>query len=104
MIFNNFASENFDTHVCYIYIYIIQLLNYCTFNETVHTYIVIIYSIRFIVRRKDNIDNGMVVAEIGLPSGFVGDISKTTGAGLEHKETTPDAIILYFKNVSKHQL
>nr|XP_022297412.1 CD109 antigen-like [Crassostrea virginica] len=56
------------------------------------------------VRRKDNIDNGMVVAEIGLPSGFVGDISKTTGAGLEHKETTPDAIILYFKNLRRNRV
>lgn len=50
-------------------------------------------------RRKDDKDNGMVVAEVGLPSGFAGDISKTRATGLEHKEATPDAVILYFKNV-----
>ena len=50
-------------------------------------------------RRKDDNDNGMVVAEVGLPSGFAGDISKTRATGLEHKEATPDAVILYFKNV-----
>ena len=36
-------------------------------------------------RRKDDKDNGMVVAEVGLPSGFAGDISKTRATGLEHQ-------------------
>lgn len=50
-------------------------------------------------RRKDNRDNGMVVAEVGVPSGFVGDLTKTKARGLEHKETSSDAVVLYFKNV-----
>lgn len=42
----------------------------------------------------------MVVAEVGLPCGFKGDTSKTNARGLDHKETTSDAMVLYFKNVS----
>ncbi|XP_062578542.1 CD109 antigen-like [Saccostrea cucullata] len=51
------------------------------------------------VRRKDNKDNGMVVAEVGVPCGFLGDLTKTNARGLEHKETSSDAVVLYFKNL-----
>ncbi|XP_062608648.1 CD109 antigen-like [Saccostrea cucullata] len=51
------------------------------------------------IRRKDNKDNGMVVAEVGVPCGFVGDLTKTRARGLEHKEKSSDAVVLYFKNL-----
>lgn len=50
-------------------------------------------------RRKDDKDNGMVVAEVGLPCGFKADLSKTNAIGLDHKETSSDKVVLYFKNV-----
>lgn len=51
------------------------------------------------IRRKDDKDNGMVVAEVGLPCGFKADLSKTNAIGLDHKETSSDTVVLYFKNV-----
>lgn len=53
------------------------------------------------IRRKDNKDNGMVIAEVGLPCGFKGDTSKTNARGLDHKETTSDAMVMYFKNLKR---
>lgn len=57
------------------------------------------FSIFFSNRRKDDKDNGMVVAEVGLPCGFKADLSKTNAIGLDHKETSSDKVVLYFKNV-----
>lgn len=60
--------------------------------------------ILFFLRRKDNKDNGMVLAEVGLPCGFKGDLSKTNARGLDHKEAMSDQLVLYFKNVRKKWL
>lgn len=57
------------------------------------------FPIFFSNRRKDDKDNGMVVAEVGLPCGFKADLSKTNANGLDHKETSSDKVVLYFKNV-----
>lgn len=46
----------------------------------------------------------MVVAEVGLPCGFKGDLSKTNARGLDHKEAMSDQLVLYFKNVRKKWL
>lgn len=54
------------------------------------------------IRRKDNKDNGMVVAEVGLPCGFKGDLSKTNARGLDHKEAMSDQLVLYFKNLRRN--
>ncbi|XP_052696506.1 ovostatin-like [Crassostrea angulata] len=54
------------------------------------------------IRRKDDKDNGMVVAEVGLPCGFKADLSKTNAIGLDHKETSSDKVVLYFKNLKRN--
>lgn len=54
------------------------------------------------IRRKDNKDNGMVLAEVGLPCGFKGDLSKTNARGLDHKEAMSDKLVLYFKNLRRN--
>uniref|UniRef100_K1RG55 Uncharacterized protein n=1 Tax=Magallana gigas TaxID=29159 RepID=K1RG55_MAGGI len=54
------------------------------------------------IRRKDDKDNGMVVAEVGLPCGFKADLLKTNAIGLDHKETSSDKAVLYFKNLKRN--
>lgn len=46
----------------------------------------------------------MVLAEVGLPCGFKGDLSKTNARGLDHKGAMSDKLVLYFKNVRKKML
>lgn len=60
-------------------------------------YNIILSHLNGLFRRKDDKDNGMVVAEVGLPCGFKADLSKTNAIGLDHKETSSDTVDALFK-------
>ena len=54
--------------------------------------------------RRDNANNGMVVVETSIPSGFKGDADKSGGnaPGLRHVEADFDRVNVYFDSVWEH--